>query len=556
MASAGASTSDAFNPAQSSSGTPRSIRGETYSHLRREDRPISVGTPAQTRSPSTRRRVWPSAARAFLQRTLTRLLRQSKQTPEDGLVPQPRRDLTRDQGNPPLSELSGTSPGLDLSGLDSFTSLTPLVLRRTDDVAFSPSSFFRRVEEVRALGSNSGEPFALAHPSLQRRPPPGPRRRPPPPVDEVPTRAMARTPSSRSRNHVPSRTQTTLRNPSMRTELHSVLELQALAVELDKLDPLLVNSPPLAPHCLHASPSIKSVHPRPPLWSISPQTALNPSCDPLAELLAVADELKTMKNLDSDDILYMTDAPPASPLPPTLHAFLDAPGASLRILEMDVHREDETFLGVPIPCIVVTSEGDSLPKEEPEVSAPPSSSSEDLLAPPPTTYRGRVETDQPPIIAEGGDERSPSPLPSPSPSPAPAPSLPCCEDSTRDKEEEHGGSLSPPCYCPECVLVDGNHSWEVFSAARPLAPSSQCTKPDRPTAPKPARLLRRRERSLLRRMLGGDDECNTPSVKDMSRCIHSKRKRKRISKDTIGSPRPLSSAAQATLLSSCIAGLR
>lgn len=556
MASAGASTSDACHPAQSSesSGTPRSIRGETYSHLRREDRPISIGTPTQTRGPSTRRRVWPSAARAFLQRTLTRLLRQSKQTPQDGLIPQPRRCSTEDQGNPPLSELSDTSPGLGLglSGPDSFPSLTPLVLRRTDDVAFSPSSFFRRVEEVRALGSSSGEPFAPAYPSSQRRPPPGARRRPPPPVDEVPTRAMTRLPSSLSRVHAPSRTQTTLRKPSTRTELHSVLELQALAIELDKLDPLLADSPPLAP-CLHASPSIKSVHPRPPLQSISPQTALNPGCDPLAELLAVADELKTMKNLDSEDILYITDAPPASPLPPPLHAFFDVPGTSLRILEMDVHREDETFLGVPIPCIVVTSEGDSLPKEEPEVSAPPSSSSEDLLAPPPTTYRGRVETDQPPIIAEGDDERSP--LPSPSPSLAPA-LLPRYEDSTRDKEEEHGGSLSPACYCPECSLVDGNISWEVFSAVRPLAQSSQCTKPDRPTAPKPAPLLRRRERSLLRRMLG-DDECNIPSVKDMSWCIHSKRKRKRISKDTIGSPRPLSSsAAQVTLLSPCTAGLR
>jgi hypothetical protein len=555
MASAGASTSDACNPAQSSesSGTPGSIRGEIYSRPGREDSPIS-GTPTPTRSPSTRRRVWPSAARAFLQRTLTRLLRQSKQTPQDGLVPQPSRCSTRDQGNTPLSELSYTSPDLGLSGPDSFASLTPLVLRRTDDVAFSPSSFFRRVEEVRALGSSSGEPFAPARPLFQRRPRPGPRRRPPPPVDEVPTRAMTHPPSSRSRDHALSRTQTTLRKPSTRTELHSALELQALAMEFDMLEPLLVNSPPLATHCLHASPSIKSVHPRPPLWSISPQTALDPSCDPLAELLAVADELKTMKNLDSDDILYITDAPPASPLPPTLHAFLDVPGSSLRILEMDVHREDETFLGVPIPCIVVTSEGDSLPKEEPEVSASPSSSSEDLLAPPPTTYRGRVETDQPPIIAEGDDERSPSP--SPSPSPAPAPSLPRCEDSTRDKEEGHGCSLSPPCCCPECSLVDGNLSWEVFSAARPLTPNSQCTKPDRPTAPKPAPLLRRRERSLLRRMLGGDDECNTPSVKDMSRCIHSKRKRKRISKDTIGSPRPLSSAAQVTLLSPCTGGLR
>jgi hypothetical protein len=165
-----------------------------------------------------------------------------------------------------------------------------------------------------------------------------------------------------------------------------------------------------------------------------------------------------------------------------------------------------------------------------------------------------VETDQSPIIVEGDEERSPSP--SPSPVPVPAPSLLPREDGTTDKEEENRGSLSPPCCCPECSLAYGNLSWEIFSTARPLAPSNQCTKPDRPTAPKPVPLLRRRERSLLRRMIGGDDESNTPPVeKDMSGCIHSKRKRKRISKDTIGSPRPLSSAVQVTLLSPCAAGL-
>ena len=539
MLPAGAPRPGACQPAQSSSLTPRSIRNESYSHLIREEVPTFIDTPTQACSSSTRRRVWPSAARAFLQRTLARLLRQPKQASQDGLAPLPRRSLSRDQGNLPMSELSGASPGL--AGRDSFASLTPLVLRLTDDVAFSPSSFFRRVEEVRALGPSSGEPLAPAQTSPRRRPPPSARRRPPPPVDEVPARAMTPTPSSLSQNYTPSETQTTLRKQSTRTELHSVLELQALALELDKLDPLLVNSPPLALHCLHASPSIKSVHPRPPLWSISPPlAALNPGRDPLSELLAVADELKAMKNLDSDDILYMTDAPPPSPLPPTLHAFLDAPGASLRILEMDVHREDETFLGAPIPCIVVTSEGDFLPNGEPEVSPPSSSPSEDLLAPPVTTYRGRVETDQPPIIAQGDDERSPSP-----PSPAPAPFLPPCGDTATDKEEEKDGSTSLPCYCPECSLADRNLSWEVVN---------QCTKPDRPTSPKPVLLLRRRERSLLRRMLGGYDECNIPPVeKDTSQCTHSKRKRKRISKDTIGSPRPLSSA---TLLSPCGAGLR
>ena len=451
-----------------------------------------------------------------------------------------------DHGNLPPSGLPVSSP--HLAGRDSFASLTPLVLQRTDDVAFSPSSFFRRVEEVRALDTGSDDPLAPSQPLPQPRPRPVPRRRPPPPVDEVLAQATTRTPSSLSRNYTSSRAQTTPRKQSSKAELHSVLELQALAMELDKLDPLLDNSPPRR---LRASPSIISVHPCPPLWSTSPSIALNPSRDPLAELLAVADELKTMRNLDSDDILYMTDAPPSSPLPPTLHAFLEAPGASLRILEMDVHREDETFLGEPIPCIVVTSESDSLlPNGESEVYGPPPSPSEALLAPPPTTYRGRVETDQLPIIADGDGERSPSPSPSPP--------QPPYEDTT-GREEETGGSLSPPCRCPECSLADGNGnlSWEVVSMVRSLAPSSQCTKPVRPTAPKPAPLLRRRERSLLRRMLGGEDERNTPPAdKDKSKCIHTKWKRKRISKDAIGSPRPLSSATQVTLLSSCASDLQ
>jgi hypothetical protein len=322
----------------------------------------------------------------------------------------------------------------------------------------------------------------------------------------------------------------------MKTDHQSMLELQALALELDTLDPLLVNPLPLVPQRLYASPSIRSVRP-PRLWSTSPSAALNVGRDPLAELLAVADELKTMKNLDSDDILYMTDAPPPSPLPPTLHAFFDAPGTSLRVLEMDVHREDETFLGVPIPCIVVTSEGDSMPKDELEIHDSPPPASEDRLAPPLTTYRGRMETDQPPINLDGDSERSPSPPLSP------------CEDTT---DEEKMGT-SPPCYFPEYPWASGNVPWEVVNMAH--APSIHCTKPDRPTVPKPTPLLRRRERSLLRRMLRVDNECKIPPVEDKSQCILSKRKRKRISKDAIGSPRPLSSVAPVALLSPCTTGL-
>lgn len=520
-----------YHPTRSSSRSsiPRSIRGETCDHLQREDRQVPAEPPTQARN--TRTRIWPSAARTFLQRTLARVLRQPKQTPQRGLVSPPRRALALDKG--PLSEPSDTSPCL--AGRHHFASLTPLVLQR-DDVAFSPSSFFRRFEEIRALDSGLDGPLVPSQLLPQRRPPSGPPRRPPPPVDEASDRSMTCTSSSLSRNPTPSRPQTTLCKQPPKSELRSVLELQALTMKLDKLDPLLVKSPPLpAPQCLQTSPSIKSLHPRPRLWSTSPLAARNLSRDPLAELLAVADELKTMKNLDSDDILYMTDAPPPSPLPPTLHAFLDAPGASLRVLEMDVHREDETFLGVPIPCIVVTSEGDAFPMARLEIHDPPLLRSEDLLAPPPATYRGRVETDQPPIIITDGDsERSPSPSPSPT--------LPSCEDRV-DGDEVTGGSLSPPCYCPACALGDGNLSWEVIGMARTREQSTQCTKPGRPTAPKPTPLLRRRERSLLRRMLGGGDGCNAPLVeKDTSGCIPSKRKRMRISKDAIGSPRPLSLA--------------
>jgi hypothetical protein len=349
---------------------------------------------------------------------------------------------------------------------------------------------------------------------------------------------MPSTPSL-SRYHTSTRAQATPRKGSVKTEFDSVLELQALAMELEKLDPLLVNSPPLVPHCLHASPSIKSSRPRPSFWSTSPPAALNFGRDPLAELLAVADELKTMKDLDSDDILYMTDAPSPSPLPSTLHAFLDAPGASLHILEMDIHREDETFLGVPIPCIVVTSEGDTLPTEALEVLLPPPSLSDDLLAPPPTTYRGRIETDQPPIISDAYERDSPSP------------SLHSCED-TISKKEIMEEPLSPPCDCSGYPLGDANLSWEVINIVGSSAPCTQCTKPRRPTAPKPTPLLRRRERSLLRRLLGSNDATNaTPGEKGKLRCIYSKQKQKCVPKEAIGLPRPLSAASQSVNIIPC-----
>ena len=436
---------------------------------------------------------------------MARIKRQPKQASQRSPIPLPRRGLTGYQEILSPLHASPRFTGRDV--------LTHLVLQGTDDVSFSPSAFFRRVEEVRALGSETS-----LHP---RRPQPRPRRRPSPPVDEHPARPMPST-LSLSGNHTPTRTQATPRKTSMKAEFDSVLELQALAMELEKLDPLLVNSPPLAPHRLHASPSIKSTRSRPPLLSASRPATLNLGGDPLAELLAVADELKTMENLDSDDILYMTDAPLPSPLPATLHAFLDAPGVSLRILELDIHGEDETFLGVPIPCIVVTSEGGSLPAEALEVLVPPSSLSEDLLAPPATTYRGRIETDQPPIIIDSL-----------------SPSLHSCEGIVDKKEKKE--PLSLPRDFSECPLGDANLSWEVVNIVESSTACNECTKPERPTAPKPMPLLRRHERSLLRRLLGGNDVTNaSPVEKDTPWWIHSKQKRKRVPKEDIGLPRPLS----------------
>ena len=515
---------EARHPSSSGAHEPNSTDGESYSHFR-EDTPVLLDSRVQPRRKSSR--MWSSVARAFLQRTMACLKRQPKQASQNDSTLLPGRGPTTGQD---LSPSDGSPRRI---GRNVFPSLTRLVLKRTDDVSFSPSSFFRTVEEVRSLGHNATYSTALSPPLPPCRPP---RRYPLPPVDGHPAPATPCTPPL-SQGHTSNGAQAAPRKSSTRTEFDSMLELQTLATELEKLDPLLVNTPPLAPHRLHASPSIKSSSPRSPLWSTSPPAALNLSCDPLAELLAVAEELKTMKNPDSDDILYMTDAPPPSPLPPTLHAFLDAPGASLRILEMDIHSQDEMFLGIPIPCIVVTSEGDALPTAALEVLAPPPSPSEDLLAPPPTTYRGRIETDQPPISDECDCD-------------SPSPSLCSCEGIIDGKVEVEG-SLSSPCDCSGCPLGGANLSWEAINIVGSSAPCTQYTKPRRPTAPKPTPLLRRRESSLLRSLLRSSDviNINAPSTeKDRPQCIRSKQKWKRIPKEAIGSPLPLSPSQAVTIL--------
>ncbi|KAI0289637.1 hypothetical protein BC826DRAFT_597113 [Russula brevipes] len=529
MSPAGPFRSDGYSP--SSSGARESIHSESRNHLRTEI-PVFADTPTQARNMSTTK--WPSAAKAFFQRTMARLCRQPKRASQYGLPSPPGTNLTKEQGT-----ISPPDTSSRLTGRDGFASLTHLVLRGANDVSFSPSSFFQRVEEVRALGSSIDAPLVSTLPFPPLQPPPRLHRRPPPLVDEASAQAMPRRPSS-SRNYTPTRAkaQTTPLTSSIKAGFDSVLELQAVAVELDKLDPLLVNSAYLAPHQLHASPSINSPRPRSSRWSASSSAAPSLGCDPLAELLAVADELKTMKDLDSDDILYMTDAPPLSPFPPTLHAFLDTPGASLRVLEMDVHREDETYHGVPIPCIVVTSEGEphSLTTKALDAHIPAAEPSEDLLAPPLTTYRGRIEPDQTLIISHDR-ERGP-----------PSPPLPPCE-IVKNEEKCMGGSPSPPCDLSGCSLVDGSVSWEVVGTVDSSVTSIQYgTKPDRPAAPKPAPLLRRREHSLLRRMLRSStsDGGRAPLVDKKPRCtIRIKEKRTRISKEVIGSPRQLLPTCQA-----------
>jgi len=330
-----------------------------------------------------------------------------------------------------------------------------------------------------------------------------------------------------------------MRPKSVKTDPDSALELQASATILDNLDPR--DAPPLVQQRLYASPSIKSRRASLPSWSASASHSSapgpGPGRDPLSELLAVSDELKGMRNFDSDDILYMTDVPLLLPsLPPTLHAFLDAPSTSLHILEMEIHRESETFLGVPIPCIVVTTESDPLPPMDalatPAAVPLPRRTEVDMLAPPPTTYRGRTDADQSPAL-DDSDQELGSPPASASP-----------YEDAEDSEDFARGSHTPSWDRIECsTSADLNWSWEALSLAGSPSASDLYTKPVRPTAPKPAPLLRRHQRSLLRRVLGGGGggSDTSPTEKDKSWCVPSyKQKWKRISKEVIGPPRPLS----------------
>jgi hypothetical protein len=513
MLTAGSSTGSRPRPRDSfQSSVRKSLRllrnSESNDSYRREDFPVSAESAFTQAGLSSNQ---PSGARTFIQRTIALFRRQSRQAPKRRLSPLPRV-------RPDTSHHTGR---------DGSTLLTRLVLPSTDDVSFSSSSFFRRVEEVRALNAVRSEATlvtSLPSTLLPPRPPPRPpRRRPPPPVDEI----FSATPPALSLPPsicASTKAQQDIPPKSAQTDLDSALELRTLATTLDTRD-----SPPLVQQQLRASPSIKSTtRTSLPVWSTSQSTVPAPALgrDPLTELLAVSDELKAMRNFDSEDLLYMSDVPPFPSLPPTLHAFLDAPGTSLHILEMEIHRESETFLGVPIPCIVVTSESDPLPPID-ALATPavplPQPPEVDMLAPPPTTYRVRTDAEnQLPALVDSDQE-----LGSP---PAPAPPYEDAEESSPTQSWECGAS------------VDLNSSWEALSLADSPSASGVSTKPVAPTAPKPGPLLRRHQRSLLRRVLGGvRGGSDTSTGRDKSWCVPShKQKRKRISKEVIGPPRPLS----------------
>ncbi|KAH8993187.1 hypothetical protein EDB92DRAFT_1944783 [Lactarius akahatsu] len=533
MLPAGSSTGSRHRPRDSFQSSVRkslkllrkSDSNDSYGFLRSEGLPISVEPPL-TRASSSGNRQSRDASRTFIQRTMALFRRQQpRQAPKRQLSPLlPRVYLSRPDT-------------LRRTGRDGPSSLTRLVLPSTDDVSFSSSSFFRRVEEVSALNANrSSAPLAPSLPSTTpplRPPPRPPRRRPPPPVDEG--SFLTTTPPS---TRAPTKAQQNIPRKTVKIDLDSGLELQASAATPNNLDPR--DSPPLAQQRLYASPSIKSRRASLPTWPASASQPaapeLAPGRDPLSELLAVSDELKAMRNFDSDDILYLTDVPlPLPSLPPTLHAFLDAPSTSLHILEMEIHRESETFLGVPIPCIVVTSESDPLPPMDalatPTAVPLPRRPEVDMLAPPPSTYRWRTDADQSPALVDSDQE-----LGSPPASASPY-------EDAEDGEDVRRGS--PSWDHLECgTSANLNWSWEAVSLAGSPSASDLCTKPVRPSTPKPEPLLRRHQRSLLRRVLGGGgsrSDDTSPTEKDKSWCVPSyKPKRKRISKELIGPPRPLS----------------
>src|SRR5258708_19421987 len=137
-----AGPSDGYHARQPSSGAPGS--NPTNGDLR-------VDTSTRSRRKSSR--IWSSVARAFLQRTMACLKRQPKQASQHDSTSLSGRSLTMDQGNLPLSDAPR------LIGHTVFPSSTRLVLKGTDDVSFSPSSFFPPLQTSLPLLPTSHTPL-------------------------------------------------------------------------------------------------------------------------------------------------------------------------------------------------------------------------------------------------------------------------------------------------------------------------------------------------------------------------------------------------------------
>ncbi|KAI0060120.1 hypothetical protein BV25DRAFT_983236 [Artomyces pyxidatus] len=470
-----------------------------------------------------------------------------------------------------------------------YGSPSSLVLPR-DDVSFSASSFFRRVDAIQ----KSGNALAVAWtPS------------PPQAVAWIPPVSYANASRQRTAYDVsasvprpvvavavaaPAVRDSSPPIPSTGRKLDSLAELLAASEELTELrridsPPPMPRPPPARVHwgssdfsdtpptisASRASMSLKNFDSLAELQAVSaeldelslldspPPVPFTPPRDPLAQLMAVAQELSAMANLDSEDLV----ASPPMPIPPSLLSFLEvarlvetplaskSPRISRRILEMEVF--DRSFEGVDVPSIVVTQ------PEEPARAfsfsqSLPAPASTGLLAPPPTNSRGRVDAVFPSAYTPA------------------ITFLPCDEI---DGEEED--AMSPQdigysqfvegfvrCDCAHCVRAcEPDIPWDPSSLLEesepvPSSPPPLLLSPSGPpielSAPPPPR----RKRSLLQRMLKRDSQPSKvqsppqpPSQPTLARkrsflgiSLNSKPSRagsvKRVEKAMIGLPRPLS----------------
>ncbi|KAI0050741.1 hypothetical protein FA95DRAFT_1555216 [Auriscalpium vulgare] len=364
-------------------------------------------------------------------------------------------------------------------------SATRLVLPR-DDVSFSASAFFRRVDAVSAGAARTIDQPPLARRSSRQMLTDASRKsslrkiqsiaalsregttryvvEPPlPPLSLLPALSLQPGPVNYKMSD-----QTLPQHLPLVKTFDSLAELQAMSAELTEL-PLLDSPPPAPPRTRPAAPR-----------------------DPLAQLMAVAEELRFLEHLDSDDPL-----PFSSLLPPSLLSFLEVgclietpfktPCISRRIVEMEVFANP--FNGADVPSIVVTQPDDAtgtLSHNSTIVFAP----STGLLCPPPTNSRGRV------------DAAPPALLPS---------------SASRDTAVFYAPFLNnlAHCDCEHCVRAfEPDNPWDPLSLLEDLPLISPSLSPPRaatvqrvavdvPIATEPEPRVLRRKSTLLQRVLSG-----------------------------------------------------